>query len=99
MMSSRSRSESSFLGDSKPEHYPLFNATAARKRAEQDAMLMANRIRLLRAEDERTRKKIAETEKKTREIIDVQRRNEERRLAKEAQELRQEAMEKELRER
>lgn len=97
MMTSRSRSESSFLGDSKPEQCPLFNATTARKRAEQDAILMANRIRLLRAEDDKTRKKIMETEKKTREIVDLQRRKEERRVAKEAEDSRREAEEQEFR--
>ena len=47
---------------------PVFDATRARKKAEQDSILLANRIRLLRAEDARTRKKIVETEKKTQEI-------------------------------
>ena len=40
---------------------PLFDATRARKKAEQDSILLANRIRLLRAEEARTRKKISET--------------------------------------
>lgn len=47
---------------------PVFDATRARKKAEQDSILLANRIRLLRAEDAQTRKKIVETEKKTQEI-------------------------------
>ena len=44
---------------------PVFDATRARKKAEQDSILLA----LLRAEDARTRKKIVETEKKTQEIL------------------------------
>lgn len=39
---------------------PLFDATRARKKAEQDSILLANRIRLLRAEEARTRKKISD---------------------------------------
>lgn len=62
----------------------MFNASAARKRAEQDSMLLANRIRLLRAEEAKTRKKIEDTEKKTKEVIESRRRNEDRRLARES---------------
>lgn len=62
----------------------LFNASAARKRADQDSMLLANRIRLLRAEEAKTRKKIEDTEKKTKEVIEGRRRNEDRRLARES---------------
>lgn len=80
-----------------PEPGPLFNASVARKRAEQDSMLLSNRIRMLRAEEERTRKKIRETEKKTQEIIDIRRRNEERRFAKEAEWAIREAAEQEFR--
>lgn len=76
---------------------PLFSATAARKRAEQDAMLLANRIRLLRQEEDKTKKKIRETEQKTQDIIELRRRNEERRLAKEAEDARREAEELEFR--
>lgn len=76
---------------------PLYNAIMARKKAEQDSLLLANRIRLLRAEEEKTRQKIRDTEKKTQEIVDLRRRNEERRLAKEAEEAQKEAEEQELR--
>ncbi|CAK0882150.1 unnamed protein product, partial [Prorocentrum cordatum] len=63
---------------------PAFSsALSARKRAEQDAVLLANRIRLLRAEEENTRKKIRETEKQTTDILEARRRNEEHRLVKE----------------
>lgn len=67
---------------------PLYNASVARKRAEQDSILLANRIRLLRAEEEKTRKKISETENKTNEVLELRRRQEERRLAKEVEEMR-----------
>ncbi|CAE7742281.1 unnamed protein product [Symbiodinium pilosum] len=69
----------------------------ARKKAEQDSILLANRIRLLRNEEAKTRKKIVETEKKTQEIIDARRRNEKRRQDKEAFEAHKEALESEFR--
>eukprot|EP00441_Pelagodinium_beii_P041778 CAMPEP_0197629008 /NCGR_PEP_ID=MMETSP1338-20131121/7054_1 /TAXON_ID=43686 ORGANISM="Pelagodinium beii, Strain RCC1491" /NCGR_SAMPLE_ID=MMETSP1338 /ASSEMBLY_ACC=CAM_ASM_000754 /LENGTH=421 /DNA_ID=CAMNT_0043200015 /DNA_START=101 /DNA_END=1366 /DNA_ORIENTATION=- len=75
----------------------LYNASAARKRAEQDSMLLANRLRLLRAEEAKTRKKIADTEQKTQEVMDAKRRNEERRLAREAFEAQKEVAEQEFR--
>lgn len=77
----------------------FFSATSARRRAEQDAILLANRIRLLRAEEEKTKNKIHETEKRTRDIIETRRRNDDRRLEREAQESRNEAFEQELRQR
>lgn len=61
----------------------LFAAAIARKRAEQDAMLLANRIALLRAEENKAQKKIEETKKRANEIIDLRRRNEDRRQQKE----------------
>lgn len=78
---------------------PLFTASVARKRAEQDAMLLANRIRLLRAEEDKTRKKIRDTEKKTQEIIEIRRRNEEKRIAREAEQAVRDAQENEFRQR
>lgn len=81
----------------KQDALPLYNATVARKRAEQDGILLANRIRLLRAEEEKTRKKIAETETRTAEVLDLRRRQEERRLAKEAEEARRAQEEEQLR--
>lgn len=79
------------------DNNPLIHATSARKRAEQDHILLANRIRLLRAEEEKTRKKIRETENKTQEILDLRRQTEQRRIAKEAEDARREAEERELR--
>lgn len=76
---------------------PLFSAQIARKRAEQDSILLANRIRLLRKEEERTRKKTVETEQKTHELLEVRRRNEERRALREAEQAHREAEEREIR--
>jgi len=92
------------VGDSRPNPskgldsgLPLFNANNARRRAEQDSILLANRIRLLRNEEEKARKKIRETEGKTKEIIDVRRRCDESRRTREADDARREAVEYELR--
>jgi len=79
------------------DQLPLFNANNARRKAEQDSILLANRIRLLRAEEDKARKKIRDTEAKTREIIEVRKRSEEKRLARDAEESRREAMEMDLR--
>lgn len=76
---------------------PLFNANNARRKAEQDSILLANRIRLLRAEEDKARKKIRETEGKTKEIIDLRQRAEEKRFAKDAEDARREALEIEIR--
>mmetsp|Transcript_21874 Transcript_21874/g.47712 ORF Transcript_21874/g.47712 Transcript_21874/m.47712 type:complete len:149 (-) Transcript_21874:11-457(-) len=100
----RSGSESMWYGDSIGDagHFDsksqLCHAASARKRAEQDSILLANRIRLLKAEEEKTKKKIRETEKKTHEILELRKKAEERRLAKEAEEARREAEEREWRE-
>lgn len=83
------------VGDSRD--LPLFNANNARRRAEQDSILLANRIRLLRNEEEKARRKIRETEGKTKEIIDVRRRCDESRRMREADDARREALECELR--
>lgn len=104
MMDPRPRSESPLVGDFRSsakkgldQPCPLFNANNARRKAEQDSILLANRIRLLRAEEEKARKKIRETESKTKEIIDLRRRGEEKRHAREAEDARKEALEQELR--
>lgn len=64
------------------------STVASRKRAEQDSILLANRIRLLRAEEEKTRKKTREAEQKTLELVEARRRNEGRRQADEAEKAR-----------
>lgn len=76
---------------------PLFSAQIARKRAEQDSILLANRIRLLRKEEERTRKKTRDTEQKVQELLDVRRRNDERQRQREVEQARREAEEQALR--
>ena len=47
-----------------------------RKRAEVDLQLLANRIALLRAEEQRALQKVTETKERAKEIIDIKRRNE-----------------------
>lgn len=57
----------------------LVEAKKARQRLEQDAKLLANRIKLLQIEEARTRKRIEETNRKTHRITQAQ----ERRLKEE----------------
>lgn len=62
------------------------NLTAAkesRKRAELDAQLLANRIALLKQEEEKAWKKIEETRKRASEIMDLRKQNEHKMSAKE----------------
>merc|ERR1719382_2001203 len=62
------------------------NLTAAkesRKRAELDAQLLANRIALLKQEEEKAWKKIEETRKRAQEITDLRNQNEQKFAAKE----------------
>lgn len=68
----------------------LFQVTVDRKRAEQDATLLANRIALLKMEEQKAAKKVTETNKRTREIVDLRHRNEEAREEKEAEKIMQE---------
>eukprot|EP00931_Biecheleriopsis_adriatica_P086487 TRINITY_DN61150_c0_g1_i1.p1 TRINITY_DN61150_c0_g1~~TRINITY_DN61150_c0_g1_i1.p1 ORF type:complete len:445 (-),score=101.57 TRINITY_DN61150_c0_g1_i1:119-1453(-) len=109
MATGRARSESPFMAEEYSDfqdfqrqpgserNSALFHASSARKKAEQDSILLANRIRLLRNEEAKTRKKIAETEKKTQEIIESRRRNEERRIARDAFEAHKQALTEEFR--
>jgi len=46
-----------------------------RKKAEEDAQLLANRIALLQLEEKRAMKKIEETKKKAKEIMELKNRN------------------------
>merc|ERR1719169_40194 len=62
------------------------NLTAAkesRKRAELDAQLLANRIALLKQEEEKAWKKIEETRKRAAEIVQLRKQNEQKYVAKE----------------
>eukprot|EP00408_Alexandrium_pacificum_P011419 CAMPEP_0171212676 /NCGR_PEP_ID=MMETSP0790-20130122/30254_1 /TAXON_ID=2925 /ORGANISM="Alexandrium catenella, Strain OF101" /LENGTH=270 /DNA_ID=CAMNT_0011678365 /DNA_START=117 /DNA_END=929 /DNA_ORIENTATION=+ len=61
----------------------LSSAKDARKRAELDAQLLANRIALLKQEEEKAWKKIEETRKKAGEIMELRKQNEEKFAAKE----------------
>merc|ERR1719297_224616 len=61
----------------------LTSAKEARKRAELDAQLLANRIALLKQEEEKAHKKIEETRKRATEIIDLRKQYEQKFAAKE----------------
>merc|ERR1719428_706458 len=55
----------------------------ARKRAELDAQLLANRIALLKQEEEKAWRKIDETRKRAKEIFTLRDQNEKKYIAKE----------------
>jgi len=61
----------------------LTTAKEARKRAELDAQLLANRIALLKQEEEKAWKKIEETRKRAQEILELRNANEQKFAAKE----------------
>lgn len=61
----------------------LTSAKEARKRAELDAQLLANRIALLKQEEEKAWKKIEETRKRAQEITELRAQNEQKFAAKE----------------
>lgn len=61
----------------------LTGAREARKRVELDAQLLANRIALLKQEEEKALKKIAETKKRATEITSLRQQNEQKFAAKE----------------
>jgi len=61
----------------------LTGAKEARKRAELDAQLLANRIALLKQEEEKAWKKIEETRKRASEITELRNQNEQKFAAKE----------------
>ena len=64
-----------------------------RKKFEQDAQLLANRIKLLKLEDEKTRKKIRETRRKVRKISIIKQMQEEKNyLQKEVKEEKERAL-------
>merc|ERR1719299_109299 len=62
----------------------LSTAKEARKRAELDAQLLANRIALLKQEEEKAWKKIEETRKRAGDISQLRSSNEQKYMAKEA---------------
>merc|ERR1719407_39302 len=61
----------------------LTGAKEARKRAELDAQLLANRIALLKQEEEKAWKKIEETRKRAGDISTLRSQNEQKYMAKE----------------
>jgi len=61
----------------------LTSAKESRKRAELDAQLLANRIALLKQEEEKAWKKIEETRKRAGEIFTLREQNEKKYMAKE----------------
>ena len=63
--------------DEETLHHKLQAAKVARKRAEEDAKLLANRIQLLKQEEGKAWKKIEETKKRATEIVSLRQRNQE----------------------
>jgi len=61
--------------DSSSYETRLVEAKLLRKKAEEDAQLLANRIALLQAEERKAMKKIDETKTKAKEIRDIKVRN------------------------
>ena len=66
-------------GEEEPQYdgEKLLDSKAARKRADEDAKLLANRIALLKMEEQKAWKKIEETKKKAKQIVDQRKRNQE----------------------
>ena len=67
------------------EHTKLAEAKQMRKRADEDARLLANRIALLRQEELKAQKKIEETRRKANEIVSLRSKNTEMLKAREEQ--------------
>lgn len=74
------------IGGVAAEPSRLFQACVDRKRVEQDALLLANRIKLLKQEESKASKKILDTQKKTKDIVDLRVRNDEARIKREEEE-------------
>ena len=64
-------------------NFRLMESKAQRKKVQEDARLLQNRIQLLELEEKKAMKKIEETQKKAQEIQDLKRRNFEMQLRKE----------------
>lgn len=85
--------EDSAKGSPGEEDLPgsLLEAKKARKQADEDARLLANRIALLKQEEQKAWKKIEDTRKRAKEIMDVRARNQEiQRQRDEARKLKEE---------
>ena len=61
--------------DSQVEHTDFVRLKQDRKRAEEDAQLLANRIALLKQEEAKTLKKIEDTRKRAQDIMDTRLKN------------------------
>jgi len=73
----------------------LLESKMIRKKAEEDAQLLANRIALLQLEEKRAMKKIEETKKKAKEIMELKNRN--LQAQREKEELRRQKEEEDMR--
>ena len=73
MSSSPNLHSSSFIKNSPTKN--LAFTTQERKQAEKDAQSLANRIKLLQAEDAKARKKIEDTKKRVGDLEAVRKRN------------------------
>lgn len=71
-MSEDSPDRESSQGDERERYV---EAKELRKRADEDAKILANRIALLKQEEQKAWKKIDETRKRAREIMDTRQRN------------------------
>ena len=63
------------MNNSYSEHTKLTEAKQMRKRADEDARLLANRIALLRQEEQKAHRKVEETRRKAQEILNLRNRN------------------------
>jgi len=72
-----STNEGSDNGIEEGLHGKFLSSKLARKKAEEDAKLLANRISLLKMEEQKAIKKIEETKKRAKEIMQQRQRNEE----------------------
>jgi len=83
-----------------PNGGPISGALAdqrvSRKRAQEDVKLLANRIALLKQEEQKAWKKIEETKKKANDIIDVRQRNADNHSRKNQLQMQREQAEREL---
>jgi len=82
-------------GDDSSYRTQLLESKMVRKKAEEDAQLLANRIALLQLEEKRAMKKIEETKKKAKEIMELKNRNLQQQREKE--ELRRQKEEEDMR--
>lgn len=73
------------MNNSYSEHNKLTEAKQMRKRADEDARLLANRIALLKQEEMKARMKIDETRKKAQEIVNLRNKHTEELKLKEEQ--------------